>query len=78
MIKGNRDALLPLYNIRAFVDDENISNREFVKKYGLIDGLPIQVKVNKLDMKDKLKIEVELDKQYIDMIYDWKKMEEKG
>ena len=72
-VKGNRDALLPLYNIRAFVDDENISNREFVKKYGLIDGLPIQVKVNKLDMKDKLKIEVELDKQYIDMIYDWKK-----
>lgn len=72
-VKGNRDALLPLYNIRALVDDEKISNREFVKKYGLIDGLPIQVKVNKLDMKDKLKIEVELDKQYIDMIYDWKK-----
>ena len=72
-IKGGRDALLPLYNIRAFVDDENISNREFVKRYGLVDGLPIQVRVNKLEKEGSLKIEVDLDQEYIDMIDDWKK-----
>jgi len=65
------DALLPLYQLREDLELDELSTREIVRMLGWVDGYPIPVVVDDLQVEPKLKINLRLHSSYIQQLIDW-------